>query len=127
MATDLATTEDPEPIYARMRPDQRTAIGEEFIRLFRLSGDPEAQRLASEVASTFSVPSALLAPEQVAAMHRYARARHPEIFAVVMQHGVTAYALAWLGEAAADQPVRSDRKRGTRDGKNRPRRDRHAA
>ena len=127
MATDLTTTDDPEPIYAHMRPDQRTAIGEEFILLLRMSDDPEARRLADEVASTFAVPATMLSPAQVAVLHRYAQAHHPEIFAAVMQHEVTASALGGSRGLSPEQRARSDLKRSTHDGEDHPHRDEPAA
>jgi hypothetical protein len=88
---------DPRTVYARMRPDQRTAIAEEFARHFRLSGDPEAQPYATEITT-------MLSPERVAELHRYAREHHPEILAEVTQHPVTRFSLA---EPSA-RPVRAD-------------------
>ena len=114
IAADLVTTEDPEPIYAQMRPDVRTAIGEQFIRVFRLSDDPEARRMAEEAARTFSVPKEMLSPGQVAALHRYARQHHPDLFAEVMQHPVTVNALAPLGVLPASKS--GQRERGHRNG-----------
>src|SRR5579884_2535404 len=36
---------DPVELYATMRPDQRTAIGNEFVRYLTLAGDPMADQL----------------------------------------------------------------------------------
>jgi hypothetical protein len=106
---DLATTEDPEPMYAQMRPDVRTAIGEEFIRVFRLTGDPVIQRMAEEAAATFSVPQSMLSAAQVAAMHRHARQHHPALFAEVMRHPVTVYAQALLSGSPRGRSDQRDR------------------
>lgn len=83
MSTDQFQRDDPRALYARLRPDQRTAIGEEFARYFRLSADANARdRYGAEI-------SGMLAPEQVAEMHTYAREYHPEILEQVMHHPVT--------------------------------------
>lgn len=83
MSTEQFERDDPRTLYARLRPDQRTAIAEQFARSFRLSTDEDArQKYGGEI-------KGMLAPEQVAAMHRYAREHHPEILEQVMQHPVT--------------------------------------
>jgi hypothetical protein len=94
MAVDLATTQNPVTIYAEMRPDYRTAIAEEFMRLLRLAGD--------NAAPYYHVPPMeTLTAEQVAALHVYTRDRHPDLFDMVMRHPVTLLALASLAPAGA--------------------------
>lgn len=90
MSTEEFAQDDPRHIYERMRPDQRTAIAGEFIRLFRLSGDADAQRYDSEIHEMWP-------PERVAELHRYAQQRHPEIFEEVMRHPVTQASLETPG------------------------------
>lgn len=90
MSTDEFAQDDPRHIYERLRPDQRTAIAGEFIRLFRLSGDPEAQRYDTEIHEMWPA-------ERVAELHRYAQQRHPEIFEEVMRHPVTVASLETPG------------------------------
>ena len=87
LSTEQFERDDPRALYARLRADQRTAIGQEFARLFRLGSDDEArQRFGGEI-------KGMLAPEQVAAMHSYARQRHPEVLERVMNHPVTVASL----------------------------------
>ena len=93
MAIDLSTTQDPAAVYAQMRPDQRTAIAEEFMRVLRLAGDTAGPRFTL-------APQETLTPEQVATLHVYTREHHPDLFAMVMQHPVTLLALSSI-EAAA--------------------------
>lgn len=78
-------------MYSRMRPDQRMAIAEQFIREFRLSHDPQAQRFVGEVGE--DVPAG-----QVLEMHQFAQQNAPEAFARVMDHPVTRAAFAHAGE-----------------------------
>lgn len=94
MSTEEFAQDDPRHVYERMRPDQRTAIAGEFIRLFRLSGDPEAQRYDTEITEMWP-------PERVAELHRYAQQRHPEIFEEVMRHPVTQASLETPGVIVA--------------------------
>ncbi len=94
MAIDLATTESPITIYEQMRPDYRTAIAEEFMRLLRLAGDAMAPY-------QHVPPMETLPAEQVAALHVYTRERHPDIFDMVMQHPVTRLALSSLEPVGA--------------------------
>jgi glycine/D-amino acid oxidase-like deaminating enzyme len=94
LSTEQFEHDDPRALYARMRPDQRTAIGEEFARGFRLSSDANAQqRYGAEI-------KGMLEPERVAEMHGYARTHHPEIFAEVMRHPVTRASLEAPGMQA---------------------------
>lgn len=83
---------DAAQLYGKMRPDQRTAIGNEFLRLLQLGGDTSMgdQEATSE-----------LSAEQVAKIHTYARERHPEILHDVWSHPVTQASLAMPGAAAA--------------------------
>lgn len=85
------TDRDIRRLYARLRPDQRTAIGGEFIRLFRLSGNPEAQRFVKPMDGMFSA-------SQVAEMHIFARDHMPQVLDEVRDHPVTREALAHPGE-----------------------------
>lgn len=97
---DQFTQADPRRLYARMRPDQRTAIAGEFLRLFRLSGDPEALRFDKPI-------EGMLPPERVAELHAYARQHHPEILEQVREHPVTQAALAAPG-AEVEEPAEHD-------------------
>lgn len=94
MSTEEFAQDDPRHVYERMRPDQRTAIAGEFIRLFRLSGDADAQRYDTEIHEMWP-------PERVAELHRYAQQRHPEIFEEVTRHPVTQASLETPGVVVA--------------------------
>lgn len=96
---DQPTDRDIRALYARMRPDQRTAIGGEFIRLFRLSGDPAAQQFVKPI-------EGMLPAGQVAEMHIFARDHLPQVLAKVRDHPVTQDALAHPGEEVA--PVETE-------------------
>lgn len=90
MSVEEFAQDDPYRVYERMRPDQRTAIAGEFIRLFRLSGDPDAQRYDTEI-------SEMWPPDRVAELHQYAQQHHPEIFEEVTHHPVTQASLETPG------------------------------
>ncbi|MFI5273235.1 MAG: hypothetical protein ACHQ4H_09425 [Ktedonobacterales bacterium] len=81
-------------MYMRLRPDQRTAIAGEFIRLFSLSRDPEAQRFVQPI-------NGMLSADQVAPMHIFARDHLPRVLAEVREHPVTRSALAHPGAEVA--------------------------
>lgn len=85
---------DATQLYGKMRPDQRTAVGNEFLRLLQLTGDTSmGDREATGE----------LSAEQVAKIHSYARERHPEILHDVWGHPVTQASLAAPGAEA--EPV----------------------
>lgn len=96
MSTEQFVRDDPRALYARLRPDQRTAIAEEFARCFRLSADADArEKYGAELAG-------MIEPEQVAEMHAYARDHHPEILEQVMRHPVTQASLEAPGAKAEE-------------------------
>jgi hypothetical protein len=96
MATDLFEREGTATVYEKMRPDQRTAIGEEFMRVLRLTGDALAPSFPLDINGTLST-------EQVSNLHAYAREHHRELFMEVMQHPVTLGALTSM--VAPDTPT----------------------
>lgn len=96
---DQPTDRDIRRLYARLRPDQRTAIGGEFMRLFRLSGDPAAQQYDKPI-------QGMLPANQVAEMHIFARDHLPQVLAEVREHPVTREALAHPGEEV--EPVETE-------------------
>lgn len=96
---DQPTDRDIRRLYARLRPDQRTAIGGEFMRLFRLSGDPAAQQYDKPI-------EGMLPASQVAEMHIFARDHLPQVLAEVREHPVTREALAHPGEEV--EPVETE-------------------
>jgi hypothetical protein len=75
-----------------MRPDQRTAVAGEFVREFRLSGNPDAQRFTGELSDD-------VAPETVTEMHEFARQHMPDALARVMAHPVSRVAFIHAGQA----------------------------
>lgn len=93
------TDRDIRALYARLRPDQRTAIAGEFIRLFRLSGDPAAQQFDKRI-------QGMLPASQVAEMHIFARDHLPRVLDQVREHPVTHEALAHPGAETA--PVETE-------------------
>lgn len=99
IAFDQRTDSDIQALYARLRPDQRTAIGGEFVRLFRLSGDPAAQRFTHPI-------EGMLTADQVAEMHIFARDHLPGVLEQVRMHPVTQEALAHPGLESA--PVETE-------------------
>ena len=96
---DQPTDRDIRALYARLRPDQRTAIGGEFMRLFRLSGDPAAQQYDKPI-------QGMLSAHQVAEMHIFARDHLPRVLEEVREHPVTREALAHPGEEV--EPVETE-------------------
>lgn len=95
ISMDQFTHADPTRIYRQMRPDQWTAIANEFLRLLTIAGDPQADRFAAEVAPTnqLHTPTPPKTLEQAVAIHTYTRDHHPNLFAQVTQHPVTVASL----------------------------------
>lgn len=120
MSSSDFDTSNPDSLYAQMRPDQRTVIANEFIRLLTIAGDPAVERLRQDVeaAEEYVPPQASnpvdeqaaaqtvassehpvrVTAEQVSRLHTYTREHHPDIFAQVMHHPVTVAALEAPGE-----------------------------
>ena len=107
-----AQDQDVEGLYARMRPDQRTAVANEFIRVLSLADDPMVQRFSQEEQQRQSkmvesaapgnaepVPPQMQPAEAVAELHRYVRERRPDLFEQVMRHPVTVAAMRAPGAA----------------------------
>lgn len=105
-------TADPADLYARMRPDQRTAIAHQFVRGLTLAGDPEVDELSREDTGTAAQkagdvargayepgPPQMFSPQEVARMHAYTRDHRHDVFEDVLEHPVTQAALAHPGEA----------------------------
>jgi hypothetical protein len=112
-------TSNPDSLYAQMRPDQRTVIANEFIRLLTIAGDPAVEQLRQDVeaAEEYVPPQASnpederavahtvaasehpvrVTTEQVSRLHTYTREHHPDTFTQVMHHPVTVAALAAPG------------------------------
>lgn len=98
--------DDMADLYARMRPDQRTAIAGEFIRLLTLAGDDKAdefrQHFQRKTQITKDRSNELLPAEQVASVDSYVRQRHPEMIRQMLEHPVTVSALEIPGVETPD-------------------------
>jgi len=101
---------DMRELYEQMRPDQRTAIAGEFIRMLTLAGDDQVEQFRQHFQRQTQIaePSKehneeLLSAEQVARLDAYVRQRHPDLIAQVMEHPVTESALASPGAQAVDE------------------------
>ena len=103
---EAGDAQDVEGLYTRMRPDQRTAVANEFIRVLSLAGDTTVQRFSQEEqlrqremtnaaapGSAEPMPPQMQPAEAVVELHRYVRERHPELFEQVMRHPVTVAAM----------------------------------
>lgn len=108
----VAQDQDVAGLYARMRPDQRTAVANEFIRVLALAGDPTVQRFSQEEqlrqremtdaaapGSAVPVPPQMQPAEAVVELHQYVRERHADLFEQVMRHPVTVAAMRAPGAA----------------------------
>jgi hypothetical protein len=94
-------------LYERMRPDQRTAIAGEFIRLLTLAGDDHVeqfrQKFQERTQLTGSASDDLLSAGQVEAIDSYVRQSHPEMIAQLLSHPVTRSTLEMPGAPPADE------------------------
>ena len=102
-------------LYERMRPDQRTAMAGEFIRLLTLAGDNHAeqfrQKLQDHTQITGDAANELLSAGQVEAIDGYVRQSHPEMIAQLAAHPVARSALEMPGapaEPATDTAAESE-------------------
>lgn len=84
--SDDFSNQDPSEIYAKLTPEQRAAIAQQFQQGFQQSGNPTAQQFAS-------VNPEAVSPQQLADMHKHAREEHKGLFGVVMNHPVASIAL----------------------------------
>lgn len=94
---------NPAQIYARLRPDQRTAIAGEFARRLRMAGDPQVAQFEQEWNRDDGPVPHTLSVAQAAAIHSYTREHHPELVEQVAQHPVTLSALANAGVPATEE------------------------
>lgn len=85
MSEDFSS-QDPAEIYAKLTPEQRAAIAQQFQQGFQQSGNQAAQQLAA-------VNPTSATPQQLADMHKHAREEHKGLFGVVMNHPVASIAL----------------------------------
>ena len=94
-------------LYEQMRPDQRTAMAGEFIRLLGLADDPQAEQFRQQFqrhTQTASVATdELLSADEVAGVDSYVRQRHPEMIEQLLRHPVTESALKAPGAQSHDE------------------------
>jgi hypothetical protein len=94
---------DPADMYSQMRPDQWTAIANEFLRVLKVAGDPQGDHLANEFAPAdqqITPTSVLKTRDQAVAIHLYTRDHYPDLFAEVARHPVTVASLQAPGAPA---------------------------
>lgn len=103
-------------LYEQMRPDQRTAIAGEFIRLLGLAGDDQVERFRQQFQQHTQVSTEaadeLLSADEVAGIDGYVRQRHPEMIERMLSHPVTESALKTPGARAHDEehvPANADK------------------
>lgn len=119
-AKRFAHGDDVQAMYEQMRPDQRTAIAGEYIRMLTLAGDDNTEQFRQRFAehTQLTAPDQaptqdLLTAEQVARLDHYVRQHHPELVADVLHHPVTQSALAMPGaqpvEVHADTTTNTDK------------------
>lgn len=81
---------NPHALYAHMRPDQRTVIANEFVRLFAVAHVAKRLRLVPGDRA----PDGMLSADQVAALHLYTWQHAPSVLVAVFHHPVTQAVLA---------------------------------
>lgn len=104
ISTDQFAHGDPAGIYKQMRPDQWTAIANEFVRVLKVAGDSQADSFAGVAAAAGqqATPTPVLKTlDQAVAVHMYTRDHYPNLFAEVAQHPVTLASLRMPGTSAA--------------------------
>jgi hypothetical protein len=93
-------------LYERMRPDQRTAMAGELIRLLGLANDPQAEQFRQQFRQHTQITSGatdeLLSADEVAGVDSYVRQRHPEMVDQLLRHPVTESALKMPGVQSHD-------------------------
>ena len=97
MSTEFSS-QDPAEIYAKLTPEQRAAIAQQFQQGFQQSGNQAAQQFAAVQPDTVS-------PQQLADMHKHAREEHKGLFGVVMNHPVASIALGAFAAYEIEQHV----------------------
>jgi hypothetical protein len=98
MSNAQISEQDPEAVYSRLNPQQRTTLAEEFIRGFKKSGDAHEEPLASIDAKKVTL-------QQLAAMHQHARDQHPDVLARAMRNSIVAVFLTGFGTHEIDTYV----------------------
>ncbi|HLV99119.1 MAG TPA: hypothetical protein VKT82_10650 [Ktedonobacterales bacterium] len=90
--------ENLEGVYARLNPQQRTTLAQEFLRGFRQTGNSSAEPF-------LSLNLKKVTPQQLAVMHQVAREKHPDVLGRVMHHPIVSALLGGFGAAELDKYV----------------------
>jgi CO dehydrogenase/acetyl-CoA synthase beta subunit len=86
MSNDDLANLSPQEVYARLTPEQRAALAQQFTQGLKASDHPVAQQLAQVDPQTAT-------PEQVAQMHEHVREHHKGLLQLVMDHPIATAAL----------------------------------
>jgi len=103
ISTDQFAHDDPTGIYNQMRPDQWTAIANEFVRVLKIAGDSQADHFAGVAATDgqqITGTPVLKTLDQAVAVHMYTRDHYPDLFSEVARHPVTVASLQTPGTLA---------------------------
>lgn len=90
--------EEPAAVYAQLNQQQRSTLAQEFIRGFQRSP-------AARGESFTRVDPKKVSLQQLADMHLYARAEHPEVLGRVMRHPIVVALLGGFGAHEIDRHV----------------------
>lgn len=107
ITTDQFTHGDPTDMYKQMRPDQWTAIANEFLRVLTIAGDSQVNRFIGEVTPVGQQATGapvLKTLDQAVSVHMYTRDHYPDLFAEVAHHPVTVASLQAPGAPAEAEP-----------------------
>jgi hypothetical protein len=86
MANDDLAGLSPAEVYARLTPEQRAALAQQFQAGLQQSDHPEAQRLAQ-------VAPEATTPEHLAQMHEHAAQHNKGLLGTVLSHPVATAAI----------------------------------
>ena len=86
MANEDLSNLTPEEMYARLTPEQRAALAQQFQQHFAQSDHPEAQQLAQ-------VDPQAASAEHLAQMHEHAAKHNKGALGIVLNHPVATAAL----------------------------------
>jgi hypothetical protein len=92
------TNENLEAVYAQLNQQQKTTLAQEFIKGFQRAED-------SGAAEFTSLDPKKVTPQQLAAMHHYARTAQPAVLGRVMRHPIVAALLGNFGTHEITQHV----------------------
>lgn len=98
MSNGQYSDQDPEAVYSKLNPQQRTTLAEEFIRGFKKSGDSHEEPLAL-------IDPKKVTPQQLAAMHQHARDEHPDVLGRAMRNSIVSVFLTGFAAHEIDTYV----------------------